>query len=314
MLNSQFGPNDVTLVVSTCSRSGAVGQSYTTSNSRTISGWTDVRVSRGIERCPSDFEFSFTEPYPGVSDVIVQPGDECQVYFGADLLISGFVDRYLPSYSAGQHSIRISGRSKSQDLIDCSAHWPGGQLLNLDVLQIAKRLCGMYGIDVNLASGTDVGDPIAQTNVIAGESTYDIVERLCRYRALLMYDQPDGSLLIASGGGQPGSGVASPIGTRTAASGFQEGVNVQSASAMYGMDGRFSEYDAMYQGLDTCQDVGDGGNLITRVNDAAVPRFRYRVVIAENATGGAEVAAQRAQWEKARRYGRSFQVSLTTDS
>lgn len=313
MIDSKFGPNEVTLVVSTCNRDSVGILSYSTSNSRTISGWTNVRVSRGIERCPSDFEVSYTEPYEDVDSVLVQPGDEVEVYFGTDLILSGFVDRYLPSFSANEHIIRIAGRSKCQDLVDCSALWPGGQMVNLQVDLIAKFLCAVYGIQVSVAAGTDVGPPIPQLNIMVGESVYEILERICRFRGLLLYDQPDGSLLIASGGMQQGS-AASPIGTRTAASGFVQGVNVLSASAMFGMDGRFSDYDALYQGLDTCEDVGDGGNLIAHVTDGTVPRFRYRAIVSENVFGGPVVAEQRANWEMASRYGRSFQVRLTTDS
>lgn len=297
--------DDITLRISTCTRdpSPSYGeQTYYASNGRDLTGWTSVRVSRGIERCPSDFEVSFTEPYPDVSKVIVQPGDQVQVILGPDVVLTGFVDRYIPGYNAREHTIRITGRSKCQDLVDCSAYWPNGQMLNLPVLQIAKNLAAPYGIDVNLAAGANQGDPVEQTIVMAGDPPYDIIERVCRYRALLVYDQPDGSLLLSG------------IGTTKAASGFTEGINVASAAAMYAMDGRFSDYEALYQGLDTFLDIGDGGNLIAHVTDAGVPRYRRRVIISEHTAGGQKISLQRANWECGRRMGRSFQVSLTTDS
>jgi prophage tail gpP-like protein len=314
MLNAKFEKNDVTLVVSTCTR-GSVGlQSFTTSNSRTISGWTNVRVSRGVERCPSDFEVSFTEPFDSVDSVLVQPGDEVEVYFGSDLLLSGFVDRYMPSFNSREHIVRITGRSRCQDLVDCSAHWSGGQLLNMPLLQVAKNLCAVYGITVNLAPGANQGDPIPQLNIMVGEPIYDVLERLCRFRGLLLYDQPDGSLFLSGVGTQEDLGFPTAIGTKIASSALVQGVNVLSASALYSMDGRFSDYDAVYQGLDTCQDVGDGGNLIAHVADGGVPRFRYRAIVSEHVIGGAIVAEQRAKWEMARRLGRSFQVRVTTDT
>ncbi len=297
--------DEITLRVSTCTRNpnAAFGQpTYTTSNTRNLSGWLGIRLSRGIERCPSDFDVSFTEPYPGVSDVVVQAGDYVQVLLGADVVLTGFVDRYLPSYNAREHTIRITGRSKCQDLVDCSAKWVGGQLLNMPLLQIAQSLCGVYGVPVKLAAGANQGEPIPQLNIMVGEPIYDVLERLCRFRALLLYDQPDGSLLLSG------------IGTQQAACGFKEGINVQVAAAMYGMDGRFSNYDAVRQSLDTCEDIGDGGNLIASVQDPTVPRLRYRAIVAESVFGGQDVAAQRAEWEKARRFGRSFAVRVTTDS
>jgi prophage tail gpP-like protein len=303
--------DDITLRVWTCTRNpnpAPGAPTFSTSNGRDITGWMSVRVSRGIERCPSDFEISFTEPYFEVSSVVVQPGDLVQVLLGSDVVLTGFVDRYMPSYNAREHTIRIAGRSKCQDLVDCSAKWTGGQLLNLTVDQIAKQLCAVYGIDVNVAAGTVIGDPIPQLNIMVGEPIYAVLERICRYRALLLYDQPDGSLLIANGGaGNSG------IGTRKAASGFKEGINVASAGAVYSMDGRFSDYDAVYQGLDTLQDIGNGGNLIAHVTDPGVPRLRYRAIVSENVAGGSTVAEQRANWELAARMGRSMQVRLSTD-
>jgi prophage tail gpP-like protein len=308
--------DDITLRVSTCTRdpNAAPGEpTFYASNGRDITGWTSVRVSRGIERCPSDFEISFTEPYPAVSDVIVQPGDLVQVLLGPDVVLTGFVDRYLPSYNARGHTTRITGRSKCQDLVDCSARWTGGQLLNLTVDQIAKQLCSVYGIDVNVAAGTVIGDPIPQLNIMVGEPIYEVLERICRYRALLLYDQPDGSLLLANGGAGA-TGTSTGIGTRVAASGFVEGINVTAASGMYSMDGRFSDYDAVYQGLDTMQDIGNGGNLIAHVTDSGVQRLRYRAIVSENVVGGSVVAEQRANWECAARIGRSMQISVSTDS
>ncbi|MEK6420028.1 MAG: Mu P family protein [Burkholderia gladioli] len=308
--------DDVTLNVATCTLNPLApygAETFSKSNGRAITGWTEVSVSRGIERCPSSFEVSYTEPYPDVGDMLAQPGDWVQLMLGEDLVLTGFVDRYMPSYSGNQHTVRISGRSKCQDLVDCAAYIDGGQMLNMTVDKIAAALCAPYGIGVSVAAGTDVGKPIEQVNVLVGETSYSVLELLCRYRALLLYDTPDGSLQLAAGGNQSTTGPVA-IGTRVASSGFKEGVNVMSASLLLAMDGRFSQYDAAYQGLDTLRDIGDGGNIIAHTYDTTVPRFRYRAIISENVTGGADIAQQRAQWEMAYRYGRSFQVRLVTDS
>lgn len=276
--------------------------SYTTTNTRMLKGWTSVRVTRGIERCPSDFEVEFTEPSPSVSNVIVQPGDECQVYLGTDIVLSGFVDRYMPSYTANQHTVRIVGRGRCQDLVDCSAKWTGGQMENMPILMIAQQLCAVYGIRVTLADGSNPGTPIPALNIMVGEPIHDVIDRLCRVERLLVYELEDGSLLL------------SEVSTEQAACGFKEGVNVLAASATYAMDGRFSDYDAVLQTLDICKDIGDGGNLIERVSDAGVPRFRYRAVVAEQVNGSSDIARDRVEWEMFHRNGRSFQIRLTTDS
>lgn len=257
---------------------------------------------------------SYTEPMPGRGDVLAQPGDQCQVYLGSDLVLTGFIDRLIPSFAGREHTVHIEGRSKCQDLVDCSLKWPGGEFRNMNVLEIAQALCSWYGIEASAAAGTNVGDRIDQYNALLGESVYDLVERLCRFRALLVYDQPDGNLLLASAGGPSTDGTPSAIGTRTATGGLKEGINVQSASMMNGMDGRFSDYDAVRQALDVLTDIGDGGNLISSIVDPGVPRFRYQVILSEQTFGGQDVAVQRANWEMVRRIGRSYQIRLTTDS
>ena len=93
-----------------------------------------------------------------------------------------------------------------------------------------------------------------------------------------MYDTPSGDLILSG------------IGLETAASGFQEGVNVGSAVASYSMDQKFSDYYAIYQGLDQFSDVGGAPNQIAHLVDASVPRYRPRVVLSENLLGGSMVA------------------------
>ncbi|HTH61490.1 MAG TPA: hypothetical protein VL689_15195 [Paraburkholderia sp.] len=37
---------------------------------QTIAGWTTIRVTRGMERIPADFDIGLTERYPNTADVI----------------------------------------------------------------------------------------------------------------------------------------------------------------------------------------------------------------------------------------------------
>ncbi|WP_406867213.1 phage baseplate assembly protein [Paraburkholderia fungorum] len=270
--------------------------------SQQISGWTSIRVSRGVERCPSDFEIEATERFPGVSDIEILPGSPCTVLLGSDIVISGYIDRIRPRIRKNEHAVIISGRGKCQDLVDCSVYQSGFQYLNMHVLDIAKQMAAEVGVNVSLAPGADQGDVIEQLNVIMGETPYDVIERICRFRAMLLYEDTDGSLIL--------SNVTNRV---SAASGFQEGINVEEAEGVYAMDGRFSTYVAVQMGLDVWRDVGDGGNLIAIETDPGVPRNRPKVIIAEGVYGGQVLAAERAKWEKARRAGRGFAVRLTTD-
>jgi prophage tail gpP-like protein len=268
---------------------------------QTVTGWTDVRVTRGVERLPSDFQIGLTESYPGeVNEVVIQPGDECQVQIGTDLVVTGYVDRFTPSFDRAGHSIKIAGRGKCQDLVDCSAVWPNGQISGTSALDVASKLAAHYGISVSC----DVTDLVAipQFNIFIGESPYEIIERISRYSQLLVYDRPDGNLVLARGG------------SLMAAGGLAEGFNVQAATIEYSAEQRFSAYTAFTQSVLTFGDAGVSANVIATVNDVGVKRVRERYIVAEAVQGFRTLAMQRATWEMNRRAGRSAVVSLVTDS
>jgi len=266
-----------------------------------MAGWTDIRITQGIERLPSDFSIGLTERYPGeLAQVVAKPGAACTVEAGGDVVITGYVDRFVPSLSAGQHSITVVGRSKCADLVDCAAEWPGGQISGATAQGIAEKLAAVYGIGVQCT----VQDlpVIPQFNLMLGESAFEVIERVSRYSALLAYDLPTGDLRLAQ------------VGTERAASGFAEGQNVLDAQVEYSADQRYSDYQVFLQAVDVLTDLGDGGNLIFTIKDPNVARHRGLILIAEAGGGGNEIAQKRALWEMARRAGHSRVVRLTCDS
>lgn len=283
---------------------------YLTIGEQVVTGWTEIRVTRGIERLPSDFEIGLTELYPGeIDELVIEPGMACQVRMGDDLVITGYVDTYSPSMSPDSHSIRVTGRSKCADLIDCAAEWQGGQISNATVLGIAQKLGSVYGPVVDgKAEGIPVTTDITnlpvlpQINVMLGESGFEIIDRMARGSAVLAYDLPDGGLHLTR------------VGTKKAASGFVEGQNVEHAYVVYSANQRYSKYSVYIQSAQTFMDMGEGGNQISVVTDPNVKRNRGMVIISEGGGLGNDVAVLRARWEMARRAGRSRSVRVVADS
>lgn len=267
---------------------------------RAWGGWKDVRITRGIERLPSDFELHLTERFPDAAALFVNPGDPCVVMIGADPVVTGYVDRVISAFDARQHSVTVTGRSKCQDLVDCAAEVPGGQIKGESVLEVARQLAMPYGIKVD----GDPGLQVHQFNLMLGETPFEILERLCRFSQLLVYDMPDGNLRLSAARKDDRAG-----------SGFVEGINVQRASALRSMDQQFSEYRAYMQSVARLEDTGSGSDLLASFAHPGVNRRRLRVIVAEASGGiGKEVAKDRAAWEAVRRWARSAVVNLTTDS
>ncbi|MGI4941937.1 MAG: phage baseplate assembly protein, partial [Janthinobacterium lividum] len=61
--------------------SGTIPDDVTiTTGGKIIGGWQAVRITRGIERMPSDFDIALTELYPSAADqIVIQPGASCVV-------------------------------------------------------------------------------------------------------------------------------------------------------------------------------------------------------------------------------------------
>ena len=294
-----------------------------TTGGQVLSGWQTIRVSRSCEAVPSSFDLTLTERYPGdAGEAQISPGGTCEIRIGADLVLTGYIDQRMLSIAPEQHEVRVVGRSAVQDLVECSADLPRSTVNAGTFLSIAQGLAAPYGIDVHCRSPVG-GQTFPAFSVVPQETPYEIIERVARYLRVLVYDDTDGSLLLV------------PVGDGgTMASGFKQGVNVQGGSATFTMNERYSAYTPNYLGtadvLDMRNQVNPSAPVPGRfpdVIDAEVPtvgiggkaRKRNLVVVSEqidvgNAGNPSLIVQQRAEWEAARRRGRSKALQVVVDS
>ena len=267
--------------------------------------WQDVAITRGIEMMPSHFAIAMTDPDQiGSTQITGGAGSPFQLLIGGDLVMTGVIDRYAPFIKAGERGVRIMGRSLCRELVDNSIdetkikgmQIPGGTLLS-----IATLLAQPVNVTVvSLSEGN--GLTIPQLNLNLGERPFEVIERIARYLALLAFDNERGQLVLDS------------VGSSSMASGFAEGVNIQEASLSFAMDQRYAKIVVYQTSSNTTLDIAPLTPAAT-ANDPTVPQqFRRLVVISEQVMPGLDIAQQRANWEVARRYGRSQAVSLTTDA
>ena len=192
-------------------------------------GWQALRVTRGLTRATSDFDLTVSERWAvGATGSAWQilPGSKCEIRYHGETLLTGWVDAYRPSYDATQHSVRLAGRSKTCDFVDCSVLVDGGQFMGMTVGDIAKQLAKPFGLEVNVI---DDGKPEAEVQVQQGETCFALIERLSRLQALLVTDDASGRLVLT----RAGSGRASTQ--------LRHGQNILSASSDLDNSKRYSE-------------------------------------------------------------------------
>ncbi len=294
------------------------------------SGWQGVHIQRGIETCPPTFDLMLTTKFPNQPEAAVPPqaGAPVVVSVGGTTVITGYADRMIPSFSPQGTALRAVGRGRCADLVDCSAIADNSQFLNRSILQIAQLVTARYGISVsqvdqgNPASGSVFaadGHVIPQLNVSLSDTPWNIIEQMCRFAALLCYEDTNGRVVLTS------------VGTQNHASGFQRGVNVQAASAMSAMDMRYGEYICVNLSVDPLMQIDPPGTGLgmtpdniaaTQYDPAALAlkqyngslRNRVLLVVSEQGQNLPAIAQRRVDWEAARRFGRGNMVTVTCDS
>lgn len=276
-------------------------------NGREISGWDQIRVTRSIERLPSDFSLSLMDYYPGSGNQqLVKPGDPCVVKLGADRVITGYVDRWVPVIGPSRHDVHVTGRGMCQDLVDCSAIWPNNVIERATPLQIAQKLAAPYGISV--ATDVEGLQEVPQFSLNWGESSQEVLDRVMRCAALLYYDRPDGNLWLTR------------VSTRKAASGVAVGQNVQSIAYESSRDERYSEYTGISMPKTAVMEVSPGDAYasvtLAKANDPEMETMRYRnlVILIESTLNTWNESQQYINWEMNRRFGRSKVLHVVVDS
>ncbi len=256
-------------------------------NGREWGGWTGVRISAGIDRIARDFNVTITRRWPGSDEApAIKNGDAVEVLIGDDLVITGYIEAMPIRYDAESLTTAITGRSKTADLIDCSA--PGTQHAGRSLLQIAAALAAPFGIAV-----IDSGAPASVIQDVQpehGETVVDCINRLLGQVQALAYDDAQGRLVL----GVPGSGQA--------ATALVLGENILRCDTERSIRDRFSEYTITGQRPGTDDDFGE--TTLTaikfRQSDSGVARWRP-ITLQQSGAVTSAMCKSRCEFEARRR-------------
>lgn len=308
---------------------------------RVYAGWTRLRVSRGIDRMCSDIDLELTELWSGQSQPwSIRPYDKLVLALGGDVVLTGYCDNFRAEIDATRHTVRVTGRSKTEDVIDCTPDLPGGEFRGYTLDQIARAICAPFGIEVVVA--TDMGAPFANATILRHEIGFAFLERLSRLRGVLMTDDEQGRLVLTNTGAVRADGAVT------------EGVNLLRGSVILSSQHRFSDYRVKVQspagvaGSPSYQDIRpittpEGGGAAASApsasvaaqnaaaddeadsadavqtqattttqgsaHDPGVPRYRPHVIIAEAGLDAAGAQA-RATWQARYNAGRATQLEV----
>lgn len=267
-------------------------------NGLAYGGWKAVRVTRGIECISGSADLQVSDRWAGQRKPWpIYEEDECKVLIDDEILITGFVDRRSVSYSADDHSLGVSARDRTSELVDCSAVLDKWEFRNTDLLKFAKKLCEPYGIEVTL-NGT--AQKIVRLCIDPGDSVFEALERACRMTGYLAMSDGQGGLVLT----RPGSSKVTTA--------LIEGKNILAASGDFDATNRFRTYLVLGQHRGTDEDTAESAAHISAfAEDENVRRVERTLVIRPEGSLTTEQAKQRAQWEATVRAARGDLVVVT---
>jgi prophage tail gpP-like protein len=170
-----------------------------TVNGQRYERWEEIRGTREIDRMCTDFNIAVSERFlAGTADFPLAPFMPCTVTIGDDVVLTGYIDNYLPEVEADRHTVRITGRSKTEDIIDCTPDIQGGRFAGYKLDAIGQSVRKPYLIDVVVE--VDVGAPFPDATIERHETGFAFLERLCRLRSILATDDEQGRLVLTRAG------------------------------------------------------------------------------------------------------------------
>ncbi len=268
---------------------------------RQWSGFTQISVARGIERTAADFSFGTSLKAPAiVNPILIRPLTSCVVKIDTELVLTGFVDSTAPSFDAGSSSAGVNGRSRTGDLVDCSATAKPASWFGLTVAQIAASIAKPYSITVRDLVGSTT--KIRKFRLEKNEKCIDAIQRLAALDALLVTDNEAGDLVLTRVGSEK-SGTVLELGS-TGPGGILSG------SAVYAGNDLYSELRVKGQSSGSNGASGNKLRAVDVVGDPDVGRFR---LLTMDAPGKADRARCRevARWEQARRLAKSIVATVS---
>lgn len=270
-----------------------------TVNSQIYAGWTAIKVVRGLEKCVTDFDISVSERWSGQSEPWQIPlFAACTVKIGADLVITGYVDRYEPRFEKQSHTVRVIGRSKTQDIADCMPEIDGGHFIGYTLDAIARAVCKPFGIDVVVQCPMGAAFTGDDGMYEKTETAFAFLDRLCRLRSVLACDDERGNLVLCQAG------------TASAAGALVQGKNIVTAGAELRGDKRYSKYIVRAQAGLSFDNANTEPEVLGSALDPSVPRYRPFAEMAESAVDRVR-AALRARWRATRNAGRGTRAPIT---
>lgn len=157
------------------------------------------------------------------------PGDECAIYLGGILAISGVILLRQASYDANAHGVMLQGVGMTWYATRGSILDEKGNFDGQTFEQVARKVIAPFGVGVKTI-GTLNAEPFKKLQVEPGENLWNFLERIARPKGIVMGSDHLGNLLLIDNHSSPVSAE------------LVEGDNILKCQATISKEAMFSDY------------------------------------------------------------------------
>lgn len=258
------------------------------------SGWTSGAVTLRLDALTNTFAFSLTskeaKPLP------FRGGEECQVLVDGEKILTGHIEIVNVEGSAENHSISITGRNKTGDILDSKIGSLSKIIPPISLKSLIEKVIKHIGSSISVVDNfgprifTKAGDDFEPD---VGQDAWDFIETIARKRQVLLSSTADGDVLITRASGKEiDATLQHLIGN--------DNNNVLEYSVSYDTTGRYNVYKMSTQ-LNAVALVHAGAfsnkdvvNQSGQSTDLLIRKGRQLVLISESAGSN---PIDRSQWE-----------------
>ncbi|AOK33969.1 phage baseplate assembly protein [Burkholderia cenocepacia] len=278
-----------------------------TQDGLSLIGWKSVRISRYIEFGTSTFDLTCSAD-ANTLKLVSREGAPVKVSIGDDVVLTGYVETVESILTPRTHDIRISGRGKLADLIDCSCRIDKINA-NTRLKDLCTTIAQPYSVSVIVADDAtqkilDQLPVLPRQLVSITETAWEVIERYARYCGVLVYEGANGELVISTAGSAEGD------------SGVAIGANIEAIVCTKTTLGTFSSFNAVLSAYSMGADDEGIENLpvVTVTAKSTTGRLRPTYFVSEQSATDRLFVEKRVNWMASRAYGRSRRVRVMADN
>jgi len=267
---------------------------FITVSGKTYSGWKNLSIKKNLDSITGSFSFLIKEVWlSNKKSIPFNEGDPVKIKCNDINLMSGYIDKISISDTPKESTLTLEGREKTEDIVDCSAELNSYEFSSINLLQLSKRLCAPFGINVFDNVGI-TGKTFAWT-VQQGETVFQTIERASRKIGVLLISNDNGDIAINKIGSNVPDGL------------LEYGKNVIEGHYSEDYTSRFKKYITRGQSSDD-DIIGLDSEGISYDNN--IERYRPKIILIESGANSQD-CQDRSEWESSVALARSKRWTIT---